>query len=393
MTRLKLLIVTPRYWPLLDDTPRVVATLADAFGRHELATTILTAKWHSDWPDTVVHCQATVIRLPHAPRGGWTTFRYMRALSRWLREHRESFDIVYVMNLRQDAYATLGALQDATVPVVLRAQRAGETGDCRWQQTARFGRRIRRRCHSADMLVATSRAAADELMASDYSSVRCIETGAGPTVSRSAAGRFRARAALADANYDLAVAEFAPVAVCAERLDEHRGLGDLIVAWLPIAARWPSSKLWLIGDGPLRETLYEGIVQRGLHHQISMPGSFDDLTEVFQAADVFVSPSPSYGATQALVEAMAAGLPIVATDTPDVRDIIEPGVEGYLPTPGDRRQLTDAIAKLFESPGFGVEMGSSARRRANEARDLQRMVDAHLDLFQQLAGKKPLGTV
>ncbi|MBI2478449.1 MAG: glycosyltransferase [Planctomycetia bacterium] len=123
MNSLRLLMVTPRYWPLVGDTERVTSRLANEFCSRGCATTILTARWHHDWPESVVHRQAVVKRLPGSPRGGWTTLRYMRALARWVRQHREEFDIVYVMNLRQDAYAVVGALGGHAPPVVLRAQK------------------------------------------------------------------------------------------------------------------------------------------------------------------------------------------------------------------------------------------------------------------------------
>ncbi|MBC8352785.1 MAG: glycosyltransferase family 4 protein [Planctomycetes bacterium] len=391
MNPLRLLMVTPRYWPLVGDTERVTTRLANEFCARGCPTTILTARWHTDWPETVSHRDAVVKRLPGSPRGGWTTFSYMRALSRWIRRHQSEFDIVYVMNLRQDAYAVVGALQSSAPPVVLRAQRAGATGDCDWQDHARFGKRIRRRCHAADAIIASTDASVDELLRAGYSSIHKIEYGAEEIEPRSAASRFHARAALADVNQDLEVAEFAPVAICVDRFAEGRGLADLIRAWLPIADRWPSAKLWLIGDGPLRDSLYERVVDLGLRQQISMPGSFDELSELYHAADLFVSPSPDYGTSQALVEAMAGGLPIIATDTPDVREMIDHGSHGYCVPSENRKQLSERIAQLFEATELALQYGLAVRRRANECFSLAHVVDNHLALFEQLVNSAPRG--
>ncbi len=392
MTPLRLLMVTPRYWPLVGDTERVTTRLSNEFCARGCPTTILTARWQSGWPDTVLYCDAVVKRLPGSPRGGWTTFRYMRALARWVRQRHADFDVVYVMNLRQDAYAIVGALRSSNPPVVLRAQRAGATGDCQWQDHARFGRRIRKRCQAAAAIVASADIGTDELLRAGYSSVHKIEYGAEQMEPRSAASRFHARAALADANQDLEVAEFAPVAICVDRFAEGRGLAELIRAWLPIADRWPSAQLWLIGDGPLRDSLYESIVQLGLRQQIAMPGSFDELSELYHAADLFVSPSPDYGTTQALVEALAAGLPIIASDTPDARELVDDGIHGYLVPPGDRRQLSERIAQLFEATELALQFGLAARRRANECFSLSRAVDDHIALFKQLVHSASRGT-
>ena len=384
MTRLRLLIATPRYWPLVGDTEQITARLADAFCDRGIEVTVLTAKWHADWPWTVRQRRTKVVRLPYSPRGGWNTFRYMRAVGRWLRANREDFDLVYVMNLKHDAYAVVGAAKGLRLPIVLRAQRASASGDCAWQTKARFGKRIRKRCVAAHAVVSTTRVGAKELIEAGYSSVTQIQHGTQELPPRSAAERFHARAALADINHDLAVAEYAPVALCVERLREGRGLPELVQAWLPIAQRWPSAKLWLVGDGSMRQTLYEQIVHVGLHHHVVMPGSFDDLVGLLQAADVYISLCPDFGATQALLDAMSAGLPILAADTPDMRELIESGVQGELFTPNDTSALAKSVSDLSETPGRGVQRGLAARRRANEEFPLARAVDAHEELFRKV---------
>lgn len=389
MTRLRLLMVTSRYWPLVGDTEQITARLADGFSERECDVTVLTAKWHADWPATVMHRLINVVRVSHSPRGGWNTLRYMRALSRWLRQHGGDFDLAYVMNLKHDAYAVVGAARAVGLPVVLRARRAGPTSDCAWQATARFGNRIRRRCQAAQAFVASTPVGADQLQVAGYSAAERINDGCEEAPLRSAAERFNARAALADINHDLAVAEYAPVAVCVERLTKGRGLPELVHSWVPVAQRWPGAKLWLIGDGPLRDTLYEQIVDLGLHHQVYMPGSFDDLHEVYQAADVFISPSPNFGATQALLDAMASGLPILAADTPDMRGIIEDGVQGRLLVSGDTDALATVVQQMAESPGVGSQMGLAARRRASEAFPISRTIEAHEQLFQRVVNASP----
>ena len=384
MKRLRLLMVTPRYWPLVGDGEQTTARLADAFCSRGMDVTLLTAKWHSDWPARVMHRQTHVERLPHAPRGGWTTLRYMRALSRWIRGRRADFDVIYVMNLKYDAYATLSAAASLRLPVVLRGRRAGPTGDCHWQATTRFGKRIRKRCQAASVVVSSTQMGLKELTDASYSSVVRIDDGTREAPERSAADRFRARATLADTNHDLAVAEYAPVAICIERLQTGRGVEDLIRAWVPIARRWPSAKLWIVGDGPLRSGLYEGIVDMGLHHHIVLPGSFDDWSELYQAADAYLSAAPGFSTTQALLDAMAAGLPVLTTDTPDMHDVLESGVQGYFFDAQDPNSLLDLVSQLSESPGLGAQLGLAARRRANEAFPLATTVDKHEELFRRV---------
>ena len=193
--------------------------------------------------------------------------------------------------------------------------------------------------------------------------IPCIRNGAWAGPRKDPALRYQARAALAEINQDLAVAEYAPVAVAAGPLCAGRHLFELVAAWRTIAARWPSARLWLLGDGPLRETLYERIVEDGLHQQVVLPGCFDDLLDVFQAADVFVAPAPATEGAQFALEAMAAGLPVVAADGPDYRGVVEDGASGLLVPPGDCSALAKALTSLFDAPQLGAQWGLAGRRR------------------------------
>ena len=123
----------------------MMARLAAALQHAGEEVTVLTAAWQTDWPAQFEHHGVRTIRLPNPPARFWGTLRYMRAVAAWLGANRERFDLVYVSMLKHDAYAAIGALQQAAVPVVVRAEGAGKTGDCHWHQTARFGRRIQRR--------------------------------------------------------------------------------------------------------------------------------------------------------------------------------------------------------------------------------------------------------
>lgn len=385
MNSLRLLIVTPRYWPLADGTERGLAMLAEAWHARGVRSTILTAAWGPDWPRQVIHREVPVHRLPHPPQGGWYTLRFLRRASRWLREHRGQFDVVYVANLRTEAYATVGALLHNPIPVVLRA---GEH-DAVWQQQARFGRRIKIRCQQAAAITASSPRSARALIDAGYDPGRIhhIPWGVPIAPPRCSAARIEARQALALANHDLNAGDVAPVAVCVTRLDDCRALRPLIAAWKTIAARWPSARLWLIGDGPQRHDVYDVVVDQGLHRDIFMPGSFDELVDVFQAADLCIALNQSVAESPALLQAMSAGLPMVAIATEANCDVLTDNVQGLLVADQDVAALTAAISTLLETPDFAARMSAAARLLATERHSLAASASQHLELFEQLTLK------
>lgn len=386
MNSLRLLIVTPRYWPLADETERGLATLADGLRELGIGSTILTAAWGPDWPRQVIHREVPVYRISQPPQGGWHTLRFLRRVSRWLRDHRGEFDMVYVANLRNEAYATVGALLGDGIPVLLRA---GEH-DAAWQQQARFGRRIKLRCQQADAIAASTARTAQALIDAGYDrqQIHEIPWGVPVTPGHSNAARIESRRALAAANHDLIAGDIAPIAVCVTRLDNCSALRPLIAAWKTIAARWPGAKLWLIGDGPQRHDVYDVVVHQGLHRDVFMPGSFDELGDVFQAADVCIAVNQTVAESPALLQAMASGLPMIASATDANRDVLADHVEGLLCETPHAAALTEAISIIFETPDLAASMSKAARLLATERYSLEASAAQHLRLFEQLATSK-----
>jgi glycosyltransferase involved in cell wall biosynthesis len=386
MKPLRLALVTRRFWPLVGGAEVAMSNLAAEFCRQGHEPTIVTAQWEKHWPLELVHREIPVVRLAQPKLRGWGTLRYMYGLSSWLTSQRQKLDGVLVSMLKHDAYAAIGALRGSGLPVVVRAEGGGAAGDCTWQGTARFGMRIRRRCYEADAIVAPSDAIGEELLAAGYQAakVKRIDNGVRLPPLQAPLSREAARAALADANWDLKCEPDGPVAVYTGRLHPDKGLLDLVHAWPAVAKRWPHARLWLIGEGPQREELFQTISDLGFRYQICLPGSFDEVDDVLAAADLFVLPSYSEGMSISLLEAMAAGLPVVATDIPGNRALVRHEQEGLLVPPRDGKSLAFAIGRIFDSPAQGVQLGAAGRKRAAENFSLEKSARAHLELIESL---------
>ncbi len=389
MTPLRLLLVTPRYWPQAGDLEFTASHLAEGLTELDVQVSVLTGNWGPDWPRSFMFRGIPVIRVPHAPRGGWNTFRYLTAMSRWLRKHQHEIDLVYVLNLRYEAYAAIGALRGTGIPTLLRCQDYRCGGDGWWQTQARFGSRIKRYCQQAAGIITPNPFVAEELVGFGYerSQLHDIPLGVVSGEARSADRRFRARAALADANHDLAAAEYAPVALFAGRLDDFDGLSNLIAEWREVATRWPSARLWLIGEGPARDSLGEKLVDLNLRYQTVLPGAFEDWSDLFHAADVLIWPT-TYGGRQLLLEAMAAGLPVVAADSPDLRAMMEHERHGLLVPTDSPGAWTAAISHLFDAPRLAAQMGAAASKLVTARFPRRQMAEAHWELFERLLPRR-----
>ena len=382
---LRLALVTRRFWPLVGGAEMAMANLAAEFRRQGHSVRIVTGRWEKHWPQEMVHREVPVTRLPHPRTRGWGTLRYMYSLSAWLHREKSNFDAVLVSMLKHDAYCAVGALKDTSVPVILRGEGAGPGGDCFWQQSARFGLRIRKRCQAASAFVAPSDAIAMELREAGYAAgqIARIDNGVAIPPPQSPSTRNAARAALGDANHDLRLEPNAKLAVYTGRLHRDKGLLDLINAWRPIAERWPSARLWLAGEGPQREELFRRISDLDLKYRICLPGAFDDTEEVLEAADMFILPSYSEGMSLSLLEAMAAGLPAIASDIAGNRALVADDQSGLLVPPRDVRALSLAVVRLIEQPALRAALGSRARQDVQEKYSLEKMGREHLELIRR----------
>ena len=162
----------------------------------------------------------------------------------------------------------------------------------------------------------------------------------------------------------------------------------MVDAWVPIVARWPNARLLLLGDGPRRAALVQHVGTRRLNHRVALPGAFDDLDGLLPAADLFVSPARDTGAPLALLEAMAAGLPVVATDTAGHRELIEHDRHGLLVPAYNSGALAGAVRRVLSDPELASRLGSAARDRVRQDYSLARCAAEHRDLFERVIAEK-----
>ena len=383
----RLLLISRQYWPSIGGAQIAMARLADALAARGAEVTVLTARWHRTWPAHYQHGRVRVVRLPQPAVRFWGTWRYMRALRRWLMFHREQYDLVYVSMLKHDAHVAIRSLAGTGVPVAVRAEGAGPLGDVAWHGQARLGRTIQQTCLAADALVAIAPQVRDELLDAGFAATKIHEIANGvPLPEIDASSRAAARRELAASDPRLDVGPTAPLAIFVGRLHAEKGLTELLDAWRRVAAHMQQARLWIVGDGPERGSVAARIEEFGLERSVTLAGSYDATSQFYQAADVFVFPSRCELMSLALLEAMAAGLKIIASDIPANRHLLANGQCGLLVPVGNAAILAEGIAGQLDNDQ-GAAAGA-ARQRAAEHFSLNRMTEDHWNLFAQLLGHK-----
>lgn len=140
----------------------------------------------------------------------------------------------------------------------------------------------------------------------------------------------------------------------------------------------------VVGDGPLRQVLEVEADHARIGHLIKFLGWRSDVAQVYSDLDVFVQPSLNEGTPVSLIEAMAAGTPVVATRVGGVPDVVDDGCSGLLVPARDPSALAQAIVRLWRDPALRQRMGDDARRRVQPGYDISDLVARLQALYLQL---------
>jgi sugar transferase (PEP-CTERM/EpsH1 system associated) len=228
-------------------------------------------------------------------------------------------------------------------------------------------------------------------------------------VCRDAAERFAALCAIPSRRFDVLYngvdcARFAPVADrSALRQRLGFGIDELVILTvgslvpvkghallLEVAARVLAESdrrlrfLWL-GDGAERGSLERRLIELGLGDRIQMPGGTDRVPQFLAAADLFVLPSHLEGMSNAILEAMASGLPVVAHAVGGNPELVEQGRTGLLCECCDIASVADALGRLVANDQERIAMGQAARERAQQIFSLEAMLARYADFYRDAA--------
>jgi len=171
---------------------------------------------------------------------------------------------------------------------------------------------------------------------------------------------------------------------CVARLSEEKRHCDLIRAAATVIRRGTPLRLTLVGDGPLRSPLQALARETGIAEHVEFLGQRVDVPELLRTFDAFALASRSEGLPLTVLEAMATGLPVIATDVGGLSEVVRHGETGLLVRSGDVTALADALQTVASDSEFRSKAGRAGRELAVARFSLGQMVSAHEALYSDL---------
>lgn len=175
-----------------------------------------------------------------------------------------------------------------------------------------------------------------------------------------------------------------PVIVSVARFSPQKNHDMLLEAFAQGPARFTRAELWLVGDGELRAALEGRVADMGLQGRVRFWGRRRDIPEILAAADVFALASSWEGNPLAVMEAMAAGKPVVATAVGGIPELIQSGSSGILVSSGDVEGFARALVQLVSNSQLRKRLGMTARLVAEERFDVNVMVKEYEALYERI---------
>lgn len=340
-----------------------------------------------------------VYRVPPHGLPRWGKYLMIPGAARALYRLRGEYDLIYVCGLR-----VLGILGVVMAKIlgkasVLRSESLGELdGDFARSELVGRNRALRaavelavhlrnRVLVKADGFISISSAISSEFRRAGVAprQMAIIPNGVDTTRFRPAVGNERER---------LSRRLGLPtrwLAVYTGKLNRGKGLTLLLEAWLDMVRRAPDVHLLLVGSGSgqymsCEPELREFVRTHDLDPRVTFTGYVENVEDYLRASDCFVLPSRSEAFGLSLVEAMACGLPSIATRVGGVPDLVRNGVDGLLVEPGNAVELGAALWKLYTDEEKAARLGSAAREAVVRELGIEPVTDAHLEVFSRLLG-------
>jgi glycosyltransferase involved in cell wall biosynthesis len=376
LSGLRVVMVIQSYLPRLGGAEKQLAAVCRALRKQGIEPSIVTRRYPG--MSAFESIEGTPVYRVPAPRP-----KALAALCYlffgFLRIRNLHPQVLHAHELLSPTDLAILAKRNLGCPLVVKVLRGGKLGDLDKLRHRRGGQaRIRRLKQNVDIFLTISREIEAELAAEGIDPARCrflpngVDTHIYQPVNDKMKREIRAALGLPEGY----------ICLYSGRLAPEKGLDVLLNAWNKISSRHPQAHLLLLGSGPQEAALKEMAGER-----VIFGGYVPDPCLFYQACDLFVLPSLTEGLSNAMLEAMACGLPLVATRVGAAGELNPTGENGRLVMPGNTEELAQALDFCLSNPKESRRMGANGIQFVQSTYSLDQTVARLTAIYAELAGE------
>lgn len=381
---MRVLMVIATYLPVLGGTQRQCRLLAERLARRGVEVTVLTRS--APGAPTVEGTNGFQVRRLAVPGSGRLASLLFTLVGAAALRGGEGHDLIQCYQLLSPSLIGILGTRRGGPPVLARLACSGPDGDVAEARRLPLGGLRPRLLKRLAAMVTLNAEMEAELRAYGLVHIPTRRIPNGVDLETYHPADMAERTVV---RQRLGVDEDRVIAIYAGRLTAQKRVDLLLRAWAALPGRRRLQSLLLIlGHGPQAAELAGLARALGVSRTVRFLGAVDDVAPFLPAADLFVLPSRAEGMSNALLEAMACGLPVVASDVGGTRDVLGHEEGGRLVPPEDPDALTAAMGTVASDPGLRQRLGRAARERAM-AFDIEAIVDRYLDLYESLRAGRP----
>jgi glycosyltransferase involved in cell wall biosynthesis len=372
----RIVLVSRYFHPFIGGMEKQAMTVASALAKKGWRLHVLTSRVDRAWPAEEEIHNISITRLPTLNVKYIGAAIFLINLAVYLYRNRFSYAVVHAFQVGYTAALAISMANMLKKSSVLKLACSGPGGDIQKNRRSWLGRFFLQCCRKASAIVVLNEAMRQELLETGYTGARIYAIANGVDTERYYPEEMHRDPGRQPAGPKT-------ILYAGRILFAQKRLDMLVRAAAKISDQ--DFKLLIIGNGPDAALLQEICRRLCLDDRVQALPAVTDTAPYLHAADIFILPSDYEGLSNSLLEAMASGLAIIATDIPGNRELIEDGVTGILVPCGDEARLTAAIRALLHDDATAAAMGKRAREKAVRKYALDMTAQSYSDLYGMLS--------
>jgi len=297
---------------------------------------------------------------------------YIVSVFIFLYKKRKDYDIIHCHIVQ--GFHTIVALFFKYIfkkKVIVKMSSSGETSDLKVLKEGKFGRLFLRWIRNVDIIISVCKKASLEILRNGFSKDMLVEIPNGVDTDRFSKSDSKDKNDIRNITY-------------IGRLDSYKGIDYLLNGFKHLLSEVDDVRLTIIGNGPDEIILKNMAKDLAIQDRVTFKGREEDILSEFYDTDIFVLPSLSEGMSNVILEAMACGLPVVATSVGGNGDLIRDRYNGILIPPRDSIRLSAVLLELLEDEELAQRLGKEARKTVEENYSMGHIIDKYIKLYERL---------